>query len=100
MSSGVISSRRSTRLSALACAVAAAGAGVLVRDVYDFEDTAAIVTLLAVCAAAGLAAALAALAWLRSLRAALLHGLVAAALVTPVVVLIYLVRMWTTADYS
>jgi glucose-6-phosphate-specific signal transduction histidine kinase len=103
MISGMTSISRSdtTRVVLPVSTAALAGAvAVLVRDHYDFEDTEAILTLLAACVAAALAAAGIAVGLRAHLRAALVYGLTAGALVTPLIAFYYLFRMLTTADYS
>ena len=84
----------------LVAAALAGAVAVLVRDHYDFEDTAAILTLIAACVAAALAAAAAALILRADRRSCLVHALTAGVLVTPLILFYYLVRMFTTADYS
>jgi drug/metabolite transporter (DMT)-like permease len=103
MISGVTSTRRSdtTRVVLPVCAAAAAGAvAVLVRDHYDFEDTAALLTLAGACVAAAATAAAAAVALRADRRSCLVYALIAATLVTPLIAFYYLFRMFTTADYS
>ena len=103
MTCGMTSSRRSdtTRIVLPICAAAAAGAvAVLIRDHYDFEDTAALLTLAGACVAAAATAAAAAVALRADRRFCLVQALTAATLVTPLIAFYYLVRMLTTADYS
>ena len=103
MSSGMTSTRRSdtTRVVLPVSAAAAAGAvAVLLRDHYDFEDTAALRTLAGACVAAAATAAAAAVALRADRRSCLVQALTAATLVTPLIAFYYLFRMLTTADYS
>jgi glucose-6-phosphate-specific signal transduction histidine kinase len=103
MSCGMTSTRHwdTTRVVLPVVAAAAAGAAaVLVRNHYDFEDTAAIVTLVAACLAAALGAAAVALILRADRRSCLVHAVTAGVLVTPLIAFYYLLRMFTTADYS
>ena len=103
MTSGMTSTGRSdtTRVVLPVCAAAAAGAvAVLLRDHYDFEDKAALLTLAAACVAAAATAAAAAVALRADRRSCLVHALTAATLVTPLIAFYYLFRTLTTADYS
>jgi hypothetical protein len=100
---GVTSTRRSdtTRVVLPVCAAAVAGAvAVLVRDHYDFEDTAALLTLAGACVAAAASAAAMAVALRSDHRSCVVQALTAATLVTPLIAFYYLLRMLTTADYS
>jgi hypothetical protein len=100
---GMTSTARSdiTRVVLPVCAAAAAGAvAVLVRDHYDFEDTAALLALAGGCVAAAATAAAVAVALRADRRSCLVQALTAATLVTPLIAFYYLLRMLTTADYS
>jgi len=103
MSSGMTSRRRwhpASSLLLLSASTAPALVAVRLRDHFDWEDTEALVALGAACAAAAVLAGAIALAWRRRADLAIAYALLAAALVTPVIVLYYLARMWATADYS
>jgi hypothetical protein len=84
----------------LACAAAAGAVAVVLRDHYDWEETAATAAFVAACVGSGLASGAVAFAWRRRGASAVAHAVAAAALVPPLLVLYYLVRMYTTADYS
>jgi hypothetical protein len=75
-------------------------AAVRLRDHYDWEDKDALVALGVTCGTAALLAGLAALAWRRRVDLAIAYGVLAAALVTPLIVVYYVIRMWATTDYS
>jgi hypothetical protein len=103
MSCGVTSSRRwnpARPFILLGASAVPAFTAVHLRDHYGWEDTDAFVALGVTCGAAALLAGGVMLAWRRRADVALAFGLAAAALVVPVLVVYYFVRMALTADYS
>jgi hypothetical protein len=84
----------------LACAATAGAAAVALRDHYGWQGTAATAAFVAACVGSGLASGVVAFVWRRRAASAVAYAVAAAALVTPLLVLYYLVRMYTTADYS
>jgi len=103
MSSGVTSARHwipARGLILLGASTVPTFVAVALRDHYGWEDTDAIVALGVTCGTAAILAAVVMLAWSRRADLAVAYGLTAAALVVPVLVVYYFVRMATTADYS
>ena len=75
-------------------------AAVRLRDHYGWQETDAVVALVVSCGTAALLAGVATLAWRRRVDLAIAYALLAAVLVTPLIVVYYVVRLWTTTDYS
>jgi hypothetical protein len=81
-------------------AAMSAATAVSLRDHFGWEDSDAELALLAACGAAGLCAGALSLASKRRFSVALVDAVVGAALVVALIFLYYVVRMFTTADYS
>ena len=81
-------------------AAAPAFTAIHLRDRYGWEDRDALVALGITCGAAAAFAGSVVLAWRRRFDLAVADALVAAVLVTPLIVVYYFVRMALTADYS
>jgi hypothetical protein len=103
MSSGVTSSTHwnpARPFLLLGASAAPALVAVALRDHYGWEDTNAMVALGVTCGAAAALAGALVLAWRRRADIAVAYALAAAALVLPVLVVYYFVRMLLTADSS
>ena len=84
----------------IAAAAVPATLAVALRDHYDWEETDAILDLVGACAAAAVLAGSAGALWERRPARAITWAVAGAGLVIPLLVLYYIVRIVTTADYS
>jgi hypothetical protein len=90
----------------LVCVAGTACALIVVhlRDRYDWEETDAELdaelALVAACGAAGVFAGMVGLVWRRRVAVAIRYAVFAAALVIAVIFVYYVIRLFTTADYS
>lgn len=103
MNCGVTSARRwhpARTVLILASSAVPAFVAVRLRNHHDWEDTDALVALGAACGAAALLAGLGTLAWRRRIDLAIAAAILAAVLVTPLIVVYYAVRMFAATDYS
>jgi glucose-6-phosphate-specific signal transduction histidine kinase len=103
MNCGVTSGRRwhpARTFLILASSAVPAYVAIRLRNHYDWEDTDALVALGATCGAAALLAGLSTLAWRRRIDLAIAAAIFAAVLVTPLIVVYYVIRMFATTDYS
>jgi glucose-6-phosphate-specific signal transduction histidine kinase len=90
-----------TKAVAAVCSAAVpAAAAVALRNHYDWQETAAILDLVAACTVAGVLAGGIGALWERSTFSTIRWAFAGAALVVPLLVLYYIVLMWTTVDHS
>jgi glucose-6-phosphate-specific signal transduction histidine kinase len=84
----------------LATAAVPAFTAVALRNHYGWEERDALLALAGAIGSAGVLAGAVTLAWRRRANLAIAYAIAAAALVAPLLVLYYLVRMAITTDYS